>query len=668
MIVGLSPRCQFDETHRNFLELMSTQIATAIANARAYEEERQRAQALAEIDRAKTAFFNNVSHEFRTPLTLMLGPLEDALAHADDRVPAELYENLLVAHRNSLRLLKLVNSLLDFSRIEAGRVQAVYEPTDLARFTTDLTSVFRSAIQRAGLQLKVNRETLPGLVYVDRDMWEKIVLNLLSNALKFTFEGKIRVELKAVDKSVQLTVADTGTGIPEAELPRLFERFHRVEGARGRTFEGTGIGLALVQELANLHGGSVKVESEYGQGSAFTVTIPMGKSHLPADRIETQRTQAASSVRTDTYVEEALRWLPGEEEPASTSAAVLGSFSGGDVEIKPALQIGQELQLILLADDNADMREYLTRLLGERYRVHAVANGEEALAAVTELDPDLVLTDVMMPGIGGFEILKRLRENPSTRAKPVILLSARAGEESRVEGLQAGADDYLVKPFTARELLARVGAHLTMARIRRDAAERERELRQALERAHSDLEVKVQERTSELQRAEQDLRALSGQMLQTQDEERRHIARELHDSAGQILAVLGMQLARIARKSEKTLPEVSKETKNAAELVQQLQKEIRTTSYLLHPPLLDETGLSCAVAWYMEDLKERSGLDIQLVIPDDFGRVPRNMELVIFRLVQECPDEYSSALRSDQGLCSCWTLQRRHFCRSSRQR
>lgn len=378
----------------------------------------------------------------------------------------------------------------------------------------------------------------------------------------------------------------------------------------------------------------MKVESEYGKGSAFTITIPMGKSHLRADRVETQRTLASTSVRADSYVEEALRWLPGEEELTSIPAAVLGSLSAGEVE-KPARRIGEERQLILLADDNADMRKYLTRLLGERYRVHAVSNGEQALAALSELGPDLVLTDVMMPGIGGFEILKRLRENPSTRATPVILLSARAGEESRVEGLQAGADDYLVKPFTARELLARVGAHLTMARIRREAAERERELRRGLERTHTELEVKVRDRTSELQRAEEDLRALSTRLLQTQDEERRHIARELHDSAGQTLAVLGMQLALIARKAENTLPEVSRETKNAAELLQQLKKEIRTTSYLLHPPLLDEIGLSSAVDWYIEGLKERSGLDIQLFIPDDFGRVPRNTELVIFRLVQE---------------------------------
>ncbi|HWF38554.1 MAG TPA: response regulator [Candidatus Acidoferrales bacterium] len=636
LAAGVNRRKLLDDNYRTFFNLVAGQIAKGVVDARDLEFERTRAQELAELDRAKTTFFSNVSHEFRTPLTLMLGPLEDALAHADDRVPAELYQNLLVSHRNSLRLLKLVNSLLDFSRIEAGRVQAVYQPTDLANFTTDLASVFRSAVERAGLKLNVDCATLPGPVYVDRDMWEKIVLNLLSNALKFTFEGEIRVELKVVDKNVELTVADTGTGIPEAELPRLFERFHRVEGARGRTFEGTGIGLALVQELANLHGGSVKVESEYGKGSKFTVSIPLGKTHLPADRIETQRTLASSSVRADSYVEEALRWLPGDEAPATTPASVLGSFTGGDLETKPSLQIGEERQLILLADDNADMREYLSRLLGERYRVHAVSNGADALEAVAELDPDLVLTDVMMPGVGGFEILKRLRENPATRPKPVILLSARAGEESRVEGLHAGADDYLVKPFTARELLARVGAHLTMARIRREAAERERELRRALERAHSDLEVKVLERTIELQRAEEDLRALSGRLLQTQDEERRRIARELHDSSGQMVTALGLNLAVLQREIKPDSARGTKTMNECLALVQEMSKELRTISHLLHPPLLDESGLGSALRWYVEGYAERSKIPVELEIPEDLGRLSSEMETAVFRIVQEC--------------------------------
>jgi signal transduction histidine kinase len=260
LVAGVSARLRFDEYYRDFLELVRTQVATAIANARAYEEERQRAEALAELDRAKTAFFSNVSHEFRTPLTLLLGPLEDTLADPA-ALPPDGRERVEVAHRNALRLLKLVNTLLDFSRIEAGRVQAAYEPTDLAMLTAELASVFRAAVERAGLRLVVDCPPLDEPVYVDREMWEKIVFNLLSNAFKFTFAGQIAVALRREDDQAILTVRDTGTGIPADELPHLFERFHRVQGARSRTHEGTGIGLALVQELVKLHGGTIDVES-----------------------------------------------------------------------------------------------------------------------------------------------------------------------------------------------------------------------------------------------------------------------------------------------------------------------------------------------------------------------------------------------------------------------
>ena len=292
----------------------------AIANARAYEEERKRAEALAEIDRAKTAFFSNVSHEFRTPLTLMLGPLEDEL-----RENSKGRERIEIAHRNSLRLLKLVNTLLDFARIEAGRIEAVYEPTDLAAATAELASVFRSAIEKAGLRLVVDCPPLPEEVYVDREMWEKIVLNLLSNAFKFTFEGEIKVSLCLRRERVELSVSDTGAGIPAAELSHIFERFHRVRGTDSRTHEGTGIGLSLVQELAKIHGGGVQVRSVEGQGATFTVTIPTGHAHLPKERLGGTRSLMSTSLGATPFVEEALRWLPdGTSSSASHRSGELG--------------------------------------------------------------------------------------------------------------------------------------------------------------------------------------------------------------------------------------------------------------------------------------------------------------------------------------------------------
>ncbi|MCP6762314.1 MAG: ATP-binding protein [Fischerella sp. CENA71] len=550
----------------------------------AREEERQRVEALAELDRAKTLFFSNVSHEFRTPLTLLLAPLQDALSDRVDPLSPSQRKRLELVHHNSLRLLKLVNTLLDFSRIEANRMQAVYEPIDLAMFTVELASVFRSAIERAGLRLIVDCPPMREPVYIDREMWEKIVLNLLSNAFKFTFEGEIIVRLYLSDDThVTLQVKDTGTGIPSEELPHLFERFYHMPRTQARTHEGSGIGLALVQELIQLHGGTVEVSSVVGQGTCFTVTIPLGTAHLPSERIQAARTLASTVFGAVPYVEEAERWLPeedtgtrrrgdagnqedtgtwgrgdagnqedtgtrgrgdagnqedtgtrgrgdaGNQEDTGTrgrgdagNQEDTGTWGRGDTgtifdnfSVSPHLNVSASLQAsprlptpgattgrqslqrreppqragsetpathwllsasahVLLVDDNADMRDYLKRILSKHVTVEAVADGAAALAAVQERVPDLVLSDVMMPGLNGFELLKALRADARTKEIPIILLSARAGEEFVIEGLEAGADDYLIKPFSAQELVTRVNAHLQMAHLRSEALRQER--------------------------------------------------------------------------------------------------------------------------------------------------------------------------------------------------
>ncbi|MDQ2784514.1 MAG: ATP-binding protein [Chloroflexota bacterium] len=480
LIVGISPRRALDESYGAFCGLVAGQIATAIGNAQAYEEERQRAEALAELDRAKTAFFSNISHEFRTPLTLILGPIVDALNDTQDALAPTQRERLEIAQRNGVRLQRLVNSLLDFSRIEAGRAEASYEPTDLATFTRELAGLFRSAIERAGLRLTVDCPPLPAPVHVDRVMWEKIVLNLLSNALKFTFDGAITVRLRTDGNRVVLTVADTGTGIPPEEAPHLFERFHRVRGARARTFEGSGIGLALVQEIVRLHGGDVSATSAIGEGTTFTVAIPTGTAHLPANRIATGPTDSTAADSAAPYVEEALRWLPdGADRDAASEdgaeAAWRNAGSGAPIEMLAGARI-------LLADDNADMRAYARRLLRDNYAIETVADGAAALAAARERPPDVILTDVMMPQMDGFALLRALRADPRTRDIPVIFLSARAGEESAIEGIAAGADGYLVKPFSARELQARVAASLAMARLRQERVRAEQVARAEAER------------------------------------------------------------------------------------------------------------------------------------------------------------------------------------------
>ena len=478
-VAGVSPRRAFDDAYRSFLDLVAGRIATAVANARAYEEERERAEALAELDRAKTAFFSNVSHEFRTPLTLLLGPLEGLLGRTEG-IPSELRPPLEVAHRNALRLLKLVNTLLEFSRIEAGRVEATYEPTNLATFTTELASSFRSAAERGGVSLVLDCPPLPEPVYVDREMWEKVVFNLISNALKHTFEGTIIVAMRAHGGHVELAVHDTGIGIPPEHLSRVFDRFHRVPNARSRTYEGTGIGLALVKELVRYHGGTIDVESDEGKGTTFVVRLPFGSSHLPHDRVRRSATEQPSPTRgARPYVEEALNWV------RKRAVAPVPSENAAPSPVAPNAP-----PRILLADDNADMRDYVARLLEARgWSVEAVSDGRAALDVVLTRRPDLVLSDVMMPGLDGFALLRELRARPETHTIPVILLSARAGTEARVDGAEAGADDYIVKPFAAHELVARVGSHLALARERAEAL-------QALERAREQADAARREAES----------------------------------------------------------------------------------------------------------------------------------------------------------------------------
>ena len=454
VIAGLNPFHKFNEQYQLFLTLVSSQIAAAITNARAYEEERKRAESLAELDRAKSTFFSHISHELRTPLTLMLGPIEDELLQYPETRP-----RLELAHRNALRLLKLVNTLLDFSRIEAGRVEMAYEPTDLAAYTRELAEGFRPAMENAGLIFNVDCASLPEPVYLDCEAWEKVVLNLLSNAFKFTLKGSVTVELRGRETSAELTVKDTGMGIPAAELPRLFERFRRVRNTVARSHEGMGIGLALVQELVRLHGGEIRVSSVVGQGTVFTVTMPAGAQHVAKEHSISNRSRASTATGSASFVQEAIRWLPDAAENGNDASH---DGQDGGAETKSAAKI-------LVAEDNADMRQYITRLLRKHYSVVAVADGQAALDAIRAGRPDLILSDIMMPRMDGFELLRELRAHTVTSTIPVIFLSARAGEEARIDGMARHADDYLAKPFSSRELLTRVSTHLELAKVRRES-------------------------------------------------------------------------------------------------------------------------------------------------------------------------------------------------------
>ncbi len=452
LILGISPRLRYDAQYHDFFKLLNDQIVTTLTNANAFEEERKRAEALAELDRAKTTFFSNISHEFRTPLTLMLGPLEELL-HNENGLQPRQKEDVSTAHRNAIRLLRLVNVLLDFSKIESGKLDALFRPTEIKSFTEGIVSSFRSLIEKAGLTLDLHFGEISEHIYLDPGMWEKIVFNLLSNAYKYTLQGSIKIELTEEGNDVVLKVKDTGVGIPEQELPRVFERFHRIANSAGRSYEGTGIGLSLVAELVKIHEGKISVDSRVGEGTIFTVRIPKGYRHLPEEKVSQESNDLFVSGVVESFVKEA------------------GMIPGHTVHGAESLDTSNEKDLsearILVVDDNADMLKYLVRILERKYDVSTAANGVEALANVARITPDLVVSDIMMPLMDGVELLKQIKANPKTAGIPVMLLSARAGEETRVEGYDVGADDYMVKPFSARELLARIKSQLKISKTRK---------------------------------------------------------------------------------------------------------------------------------------------------------------------------------------------------------
>ncbi len=544
LIVGLNPHRPVDAEYRDFVGLVAGQFAAGLASARSYEAERLRAEQLAEVDRAKTQFFTNVSHELRTPLTLLVGPAEDALADTGEPLAPAQRRRVEVIARNGERLLKLVNTLLDFSRLEAGGADAQFEPLDLARHTAEMASMFQSAVDRAGLTLTIECPPLPEPVHVDREMWAKIVLNLVSNALKFTFEGGITVRVQAVGDVARLTVADTGIGVDEAHRARLFERFHRVPDARSRTHEGSGIGLALVAELVALHGGSVAVASTPGEGTTFTVEVPFGTAHL--DQAALTPAPGADDARVTLqargFVNEAMRWLQPEAAPAAAADPDDGRAR------------------ILIADDNADMRAYMSELLAEEYAVQTAPDGRVALELARADPPDLVLTDVMMPGLDGFGLLAALNADPATMQVPVVMVSARAGEDGTIEGLEAGADDYLVKPFAARELLARVKSNLELDRARR-VAERLRHTQRLVDQA---------QRLAGVGSYEVDL--ATGSIVASVE-----LMRQLHLSREQ-LEVNGLERALTERLHPEDLPHVTAALEHAMQTGEPIDYEARVVS------------------------------------------------------------------------------------------
>jgi len=444
LCLGVNPYRMFDEEYRGFFTLLGHQVATLLADAQAYEAQRARADALTELDREKTRFYQNVSHEFRTPLTLLLGPLEAATKAPAVRADSELLNGLEMAHRSALRLTRLVDGLLDFARADAGSLNPRLEPTDVAELTRDLTGMFKSAFQEAGLDLRVDIPNRASTARLDREMWAQIVLNLLSNALKYTPQGTVSIQLRQTEKEIELRVADTGVGIPAAEQQAIFDRFHRINSEELKPqVPGAGIGLALVAQLVRAHTGEISVDSKPRRGSTFTVSIP----HQAAGDAEL-RPLAVSAGTSDPLVAAGRGvWSPGHHETVSE-------------------QSSGPTRNLLLVEDDPDLRLYLTRLLSaDGWRVDSASDLAGALS--TQTVPDVVLSDVMLPGPDGLELVRLLRRGEDGLSRvPIILLTARAAAESAAEGLRAGADDYVRKPFNPTELLARLRVHYELSQLR----------------------------------------------------------------------------------------------------------------------------------------------------------------------------------------------------------
>jgi PAS domain S-box-containing protein len=465
VLLGVPPALPFDADQRAFLQLVVDHIGAAVAAAAAADAQGRRSAAITELDRARTEFIVGLGEEFRAPLAMILGPVE----HLRGSVPPDLRPDVDVLERNAARMLKLVDDLLEVSRLEAGRAAAGFVPLDLGTVTGELAGLFRSTAERAGLILDIDCPPLPHPVWVDPELWEKVVLNLLSNAVKHTFDGGVRVEVTADGEHAELRVIDTGVGVPEDELPRMFDRFHRVRGARSRAPEGSGVGLALVRQAVELHGGTVEVTSTVDIGSVFIVRLPLGVAHLPPEALAEPAAAPArpAGELAQPFLAEARSWLAG--------AAAAGPDGVPELLAPGTGPSGR----VLVADGSSEVRAYLARLLAEHWEVQVVADGPQALVAATADPPDLVVADAALPELDGLALLRALRADQGTAGVPVVLLSASAGAEAAVEGMAAGADDYLVKPFSARELVARVGSHLQLGRTRRAAERRFRAMADA---------------------------------------------------------------------------------------------------------------------------------------------------------------------------------------------
>jgi signal transduction histidine kinase/class 3 adenylate cyclase/two-component SAPR family response regulator len=418
-------------------QVVSEQAAIAVQQSQLYQKTRQQAEQLLELDHQKTEFFQNISHEFRTPLTLMVGPLETAVANQQPLAA----DQAVIALRNSRRLLRLVNQLLDLQRLNAGRMQPSFRPCDMVDFVSQIIESFRPYCEKKGLELIADLQPCP-MLYLDLEKFDKVVYNLLSNAMKFTPAGKrIKIALSPIGDHCLLQVSDAGIGIQADQIPHLFERFRQAEGSANRSYEGTGLGLALVKELVEMHQAQIQVESIYGEGSTFSIRIQTGSAHLPAEQVIEEQ----AAIQTGRSAIE-LADL-GTEMQELDQAEVVES----------AEPIPTNGVRILVVDDNPDLRTYVSGILRQQgYQLFTARNGEEGFQVAQAQRPHLIVTDLMMPKVSGLDLTRMIREQEDLKGIPIILLTAKADENTHLEGVEHGVDAYLSKPFNDRMLLAEV--------------------------------------------------------------------------------------------------------------------------------------------------------------------------------------------------------------------
>ncbi|HAX85216.1 MAG TPA: adenylate cyclase, partial [Cyanobacteria bacterium UBA11370] len=428
-------------------QAVASQAAIAVQQARLYQKTRQQAERLMELDRQKTEFFQNISHEFRTPLTLMIGPLESAVSQQEGLV----YEQSAIALRNSRRLLRLVNQLLDLQRLDAGRMQASFRPCDLVEFVTQIVETFRPYCQKKNIEISAQLVRCEP-IYLDLEKFDKVLYNLLSNAMKFTNPGgDITVTVEPAGDHVRMRVMDTGIGIRKEQIPHLFERFRQAEGSVNRSYEGSGLGLALAKELVELHGGQIAVESLPGEGTTFTVWLQTGTAHLPTDQVLQVPTEIQASRAAVELADLELEAFWDDEEEEDQEIQGHGDAESAELSSKSS-SAG-----ILVVDDNSDLRGYVSGILRqEGYHVWTARNGAEGWKLTQQKHPHLIVTDLMMPEVSGLDLIRLIRQSEALKGTPIILLTAKADEASRIEGTEKGADAYLSKPFNDRELLAEV--------------------------------------------------------------------------------------------------------------------------------------------------------------------------------------------------------------------